>query len=47
MPFYIMKQNTLIEGCAAIDSVPDNIDSLDWIQGKRVPNQANHCVASS
>jgi len=31
-----MKQDTLIEGCAAIDGVPDEMDSLDWIQGKRI-----------
>ena len=41
MAFYIMKQYTLIEGCAAIDAVPDNIDSLDWIQGKHMSDPGN------
>jgi hypothetical protein len=31
-----MKQDTLIEGSAAIDGVPDDIDVLDWVQGKRM-----------
>ncbi|TYK64489.1 imm11 family protein [Colwellia echini] len=37
MPFYIMKQDTMIEGVAAVDSVPDNIDSFEWVQGKNMP----------
>ncbi|MDY8135417.1 imm11 family protein [Aquimarina sp. 2201CG5-10] len=41
MAFYIMKQYKLIEGCAAIDGVPDNIDSLDWTQGKGTADPSN------
>ncbi len=35
MPYFIFRQKTLVKGgAAALDGVPDNIDSLEWIQGK-------------
>lgn len=40
MPFYIMKQDTLIEGACSLDGVPDSIDPSEWIQGKRMPDPA-------
>ncbi len=37
MSYFIFQQNTLIKGGAAVlDSVPDNIDSLEWMQGKTI-----------
>ena len=32
-----MKQDTLIEGSAALDGLPDDMDALDWMQGKIMP----------
>ncbi len=37
MAFYIMKQDTLIEGSLALDGTPDFIDPSDWIAGKIMP----------
>jgi len=36
MSFYIMRQDTLIEGARSLDGIPDGMDSLDWVQGKNV-----------
>lgn len=36
MSFYIMKQDTLIDGARSLDGVPDNIDPMDWIAGKKM-----------
>ncbi|TQV76399.1 hypothetical protein FLL45_00070 [Aliikangiella marina] len=41
MKYYIMRQYTLIEGSPAIDGVPDNVDSLEWIQGKAMTNPSD------
>ncbi len=38
MAYYIMKQDTSIEGSAAVDSLPENIDPSEWIQGKPMPD---------
>jgi hypothetical protein len=37
MSFYVMKQDTLIQGSVALDGVPDFIDPSDWIAGKVMP----------
>ena len=34
MAFYIMKQYTLVEGVASLDGLPDDMDPMDWLQGK-------------
>jgi hypothetical protein len=31
-----MRQDTSIEGSCALDGLPDNMDSLEWMQGKRM-----------
>lgn len=36
MSFYIMQQDTMIDGARALDGVPDDIDPLDWILGKPI-----------
>jgi hypothetical protein len=36
MSFYIMRQNTSIQGSRALDGLPDHMDSLDWTQGKHM-----------
>lgn len=40
MSFYIMRQDTLIDGARSLDGVPDEIEALDWIQGKHMPDPA-------
>ena len=40
MAFYIMRQDTLIEGSAALDGVPESIDPSEWIQGKKMLDPA-------
>lgn len=40
MSFYVIKQNTLIEGSVALDGVPSNIDPSDWNSGKVMPAPA-------
>lgn len=37
MSFYVIKQDTLIEGSVALDGVPDTIDPSDWLLGKVLP----------
>lgn len=37
MSFYIMRQDTMIDGARSLDSVPDDMDSLEWAQGKYMP----------
>ena len=37
MEFYIIKQDDEIEGSASIDELPDDMDALEWMQGKRMP----------
>jgi hypothetical protein len=39
MQYYIFRQKTLRVkgGAAAVDSVPDNIDCLEWIDGNNMP----------
>ncbi len=34
MSYYILKQDTTIEGSIALDGVPDFIEPSEWIQGK-------------
>ncbi|HWV16766.1 MAG TPA: DUF1629 domain-containing protein [Cellvibrio sp.] len=34
MPFYIMKQDTLMEDIAYLDGLPDDMDALEWQEGK-------------
>ncbi len=37
MLYFIFRQNTLVKGgAAALDGVPDNIDSLEWMQGETI-----------
>ena len=38
MPYYIFQQKTLgvKGGAAAIDQIPDNMDPLEWIKGKKM-----------
>ena len=38
MAFYIMSEDTSIDGCRALDGVPDHIDPEAWIQGKQLPH---------
>lgn len=33
MPFYVMRQDTLIDGARSLDGVPDDWDNLNWKQG--------------
>ena len=46
MPFYIMRQETAIEGSAGLDGLPDYLDPFDWISGKKMPppNDGNPIV---
>lgn len=44
MGFYIIKQDVSIEGCAAIDGLPDDMDALDWMQGKRMTKPDSELV---
>lgn len=40
MSFYIMRQDTLIEGSRSLDGLPDHMDSSEWMQGKHMPDPA-------
>lgn len=40
MPFYIMREDTSIDGSRAVDGVPDSFDPSDWIKGKKMPDPA-------
>jgi hypothetical protein len=40
MSFYIMRQDTSIDGSCSLDGVPDGIESLDWMQGKTMADPA-------
>lgn len=40
MAFYIMRQDTSIEGSCALDGVPDDLNAEEWIQGKKMPDPA-------
>lgn len=40
MAFFVMRQETLVEGARSLDGVPDNMDSLEWMQGKKMINPA-------
>lgn len=44
MAYYIMRQDTLIEGSRSIDGFPENIDVEEWIQGKTVPYPGENIV---
>jgi hypothetical protein len=34
MGFYVMRQDTSIEGSAAVVGLPDSMDALEWMQGQ-------------
>ena len=38
MSFYIMRQDASVEGSCALDGLPDNMDSLEWMQGRHMPS---------
>jgi hypothetical protein len=38
VPFYIMQQDTMVDGPRALDGVPDHMDSLEWQQGQAMPD---------
>ena len=40
MSFYILRQDTLIQGSALIGGVPESMDVLEWLQGKSNYNPA-------
>jgi hypothetical protein len=44
MAYYIMRQDTSIEGSRSIDGIPENIDVEEWIQGKTVPHPGENIV---
>lgn len=44
MAFYIIRQDTLIEGSRIVMDVPDNIDPLEWIQGKPVTHPGENLI---
>lgn len=44
MPFYIMKQDTLIDGSRSLDGVPDNIEVTDWVAGKVMQSPGENLV---
>lgn len=37
MPFYVMKQDTLIPGSVALGGLPAGIDPSDWLTGQPLP----------
>jgi hypothetical protein len=39
--FYIMRQDTLVEGACSLDGVPDSIEPLEWMQGKDMPDPSS------
>lgn len=39
MSFYVIKQDTLIEGSVALDGIPESIDPSEWLLGKVLPPQ--------
>lgn len=44
MSFYIMRQDAMIDGVRSLDCVPDDIDKLDWVQGKYMPPPKENLV---
>lgn len=44
MAFYIMSQDTLIEGSRIVMDVPDTIDPLEWVQGKPVKHPGENLI---
>lgn len=44
MAYYIMSQDTLIEGSRSIDGIPENINVEEWMQGKTVPHPGENIV---
>lgn len=44
MEFYIMSQDTLIEGSRSVMDVPDTINPLEWIQGKPVKHSGENLI---
>ena len=44
MGFYIIKQDDEIEGSASIDELPDDMDALEWMQGKRMPTPKSEII---
>lgn len=44
MAFYIISQDTLIEGSRSVMDVPDNIDPLEWVQGKLVKHPGENLI---
>lgn len=32
-----MRQDTMIDGSRSLDGVPDDMDPLEWMQGKYMP----------
>jgi hypothetical protein len=37
MAYYLLKQNRLVKGARAIRDLPEDMDGVDWIQGKVMP----------
>jgi len=44
MAYYIMRQDTLIDGSRSIDGIPSNIDLEEWIKGIPVPLPGENLV---
>ena len=44
MAFFIMKQDTEIEGSRIVMDVPDSINPLEWIQGKPVKHPGENLI---
>ena len=38
MNFYLLEPDRRIPGIAAVGDVPENLEPLDWLRGKRMPN---------
>jgi len=44
MAYYIIRQDTLIDGSRSIDGIPNNIDLEEWIKGIPVPHPGENLV---
>lgn len=44
MSFYIMQQDTLIDGARSLDGEPEDMDALDWVLGKPLPAPRDNLV---
>lgn len=40
MDFYLLEQDLRIPGIAAVGSIPDDMEPLDWMAGRRMPAPA-------